>query len=132
MLEGRNWTGENGATSDDLARLRLAAPENLPQRYLDLLAFSDGGEGPLPVSPYNFCLDSVTTVTATIASSNHGQADLDGFLIIGGDGGGEYIAFDLRSGRPWPVVSIDMVAGGDSAALIAADFNAFLDQIGRE
>lgn len=132
MLEGREWVGASGATLEDLARLRLVAPANLPQRYFEFLAFSDGGEGPLAISPYNLCLDSASTVATTIASRNHGQADLKDFLIIGGSGGGEYIAFDLRGGVPWPVLSIDMVAGGDSAELIAVDFDTFLEQIGRE
>ena len=130
MLEGREWLGVGGVTAEDLTRLRSVAPANLPQRYLDLLAFSDGGEGPLPIAPYNFCLDSAATVAATIENGNQGQADLEGFLIFGGSGGGEYIAFDLRGELPWPIVAIDMVAGGDSAEMIAANFDAFYERIG--
>ena len=77
-------------------------------------------------------MDTAGTVAQTIESENHGQADLDGFLIIGGNGGGEYIAFDTRSGVPWPIVSIHMVAGGGSAEVIAPDFDAFYDCIGVE
>ncbi len=72
------------------------------------------------------------TVAETIESENHGQADLQGFLIIGGDGGGGYVAFDTRSKPPWPIVTIDMVAGGDSAEVIAPDFGTFYDRIGVE
>jgi len=132
MLAGRNWCGESGATAEDLAHLRSVAPVDLPQRYVDLLAFSDGGEGPLPFAPYNLCLDPAITVARTIEGGNHKQADLEGFLIFGSGGGGEYIAFDLRNGPPWPIVAIDMVAGGDSAEVIASDFGAFFDQIGIE
>jgi hypothetical protein len=78
---------------------------------------------PLPAKPYNLCLDPGELVAQTIESENHGQADLRGFQIIGGKGAGEYIAFDTRRGVPWPVVTIDMVAGGGSAAVIAADFD---------
>lgn len=132
MLEGRDWFGVSGATTEELSRLRAAAPDDLPVRYLNLLAFSNGGEGPLAINPYNLCLDAAETVADTIGSKNHGQADLQGFLVFGGSGGGEYLAFDTRSGAPWPIVMIDMVAGGGSAEIIAPDFDAFYDRIGVE
>ncbi|SEI84881.1 hypothetical protein SAMN05518849_1011103 [Sphingobium sp. AP50] len=132
MLEGRDWYAVSGAAAEALAQLRMAAPENLPTRYLDLLAFSDGGEGPLAVQPYNLCLDSAMTVAEAINSENNGQADLQGFLIFGSNGGGEYLAFDTRKEAPWPVVVIDMVVGGNSASVIAPDFNVFYDRIGFE
>jgi hypothetical protein len=112
--------------------LRAVGPADFPQRYVDLLAYSDGGEGPLPVNPYNLCLDSARAVAERIESRNNGQADLDGFLIFGGNGGGEYLAFDLRRGSPWPIVTIDMVAGVGSAEVVAPNFDAFHDQIGVE
>ncbi|RJG55925.1 hypothetical protein D0Z70_07800 [Sphingobium terrigena] len=132
MLEGRDWYAVSGATAEALTQLRMVAPESLPARYLNLLAFSDGGEGPLAVQPYNLCLDSAMTVAETINSENNGQADLQGFLIFGSNGGGEYLAFDTREEAPWPVVVIDMVAGGNSASVIAPDFDAFYDRIGFE
>jgi hypothetical protein len=132
MLERRDWFAVSGATAEGLSRLRAVSPHDIPERYLDLLAFSNGGEGPLPSKPYNLCLDAAETVAETIANENHGQADLRGFLIIGGNGGGEYIAFDTRSGAPWPIVTIDMVAGGGSAEVLAPDFDTFYDHIGVE
>jgi hypothetical protein len=51
MLEGRDWFAVSGATAEELLRLRAVAPPDLPQRYLDLLAFSNGGEGSLPIEP---------------------------------------------------------------------------------
>ena len=54
------------------------------------------------------------------------------FVIIGSNGGGEYIAFDTRKGVPWAIVAIDMVAGGGSAEVIAPDFDTFTDCIGVE
>jgi len=130
MLNGRDWFAVSGAPAEGLARLRAVAPDGLPERYLDLLSSSNGGEGPLPSQPYNLCLDAAETVTDAIESENHGRADLQGFLIIGGNGGGEYIAFDTRSRAPWPIVTIDMVAGGGSCETIAPDFDTFYDRIG--
>lgn len=132
MLEGRDWHTKKGASPEELAQLRVSAPASLPSRYLDLLTFSNGGEGPLAVNPFHFQLDPASMVADTILCGNHGQADLAGFLIIGSNGGGEYVAFDTRGTTPWPIVTIDMVAGGDSAEVIALDFDAFYDRIGLE
>lgn len=132
VLEGRDWHTKSGASLEELAQLEESAPANLPSRYLDLLAFGNGGEGPLAVNPFHFQLDPASVVADTIRCGNHGQADLVGFLIIGSNGGGEYIAFDTRGGSPWPIVAIDMVAGRDSAQVIAPDFDGFFDRIGLE
>lgn len=132
MLDERNWFRVDGATAEELANLKALAPPDLPSRYVDLLTFSNGGEGPLPMIPYNLCLDAAAMVADGIASGNHGRVDLDGFLVFGGNGGGEYLAFDTRVETPWPIVCIDMVAGNTSAEIIAPDFDAFYDQIGVE
>jgi len=131
MLDGRAWYRVAGATAEDLARLQAVAP-SLPARYLDLLAFSNGGEGPLAIPPYNLCLDPALTVAQGISSRNYGQPDFEGFLVFGSTGGGEYLAFDTRAATPWPITTIDMVAGGASAEVIAPDFDAFYDRIGIE
>jgi hypothetical protein len=132
MLEGRDWVAVSGAAAEELSRLRAVVPDDLPEKYIQLLAFSNGGEGPLPSQPYNLCLDAAGTVAGTIEGKNHGRADLQGFVIIGSNGGGEYIAFDTRNGVPWAIVAIDMVAGGGSAEVIAPDFDTFYDCIGVE
>ena len=132
MLEGRDWFGLDGAAISELAALKAVAPDGIPSIYLDLLAFSNGGEGPLPVSPYNFCLDAAATVVENIKNSNYSQPHLQGFLIFGSSGGGEYLAFDIRAPASWHDVTIDMVAGGDTAEVVAPDFDVFYDWIGLE
>ncbi|MCI3132632.1 SMI1/KNR4 family protein [Phenylobacterium aquaticum] len=132
MLEHREWLALPGAKLGVLEELGRAAPVDLPDCYFALLAESNGGEGPLSVNPFNLCLDAAEQVVETIRSGNYGQADLAGFLIFGGNGGGEYLAFDIRGAAPWPIVSIDMVAGGGSAQRVAPDFEAFSELIGRE
>jgi hypothetical protein len=132
MLEGRDWYAVAGASPDTIQELRHAAPRDLPESYVALLTFSDGGEGQLSVRPYNLVLDPTQEVISRIANRNYGQPEFDGFLIFGGNGGGEYLAFDMREGPSWPVVSIDMFAGRDSAERVADDFDSFTDLIGRE
>jgi hypothetical protein len=125
MLEGRDWYWMEGASAQALDGLRAAAPKGLPDSYVQLLSLSDGGEGPLPVLPFNLCLYPANEVIAGLTDSSY-----QGFLIFGGNGGGEYLAFDTREGAPWPVVAIDMVAGPSSAEVVASNFDTFIDLIG--
>lgn len=132
MLEGRDWYWMEGASAQTIQDLRAAAPDELPASYVQLLSVSDGGEGPLPLNPFNLCLDPAHKVIARLANGNYGQSGFNGFLIFGGNGGGEYLALDMRRGAPWPVVTIDMVAGPASAEIVATDFDRFIDLIGVE
>lgn len=132
MLQGRDWHGAAGALPQDLEQLHAAAPQEVPASYLRLLSITDGGEGPLPVNPFNLCLDTAREVIDRLTTGNYHQPELDGFLIFGGNGGGEYLALDMRLMRPWPVVTIDMVAGPASAEVVAPDFDKFVDLIGVE
>lgn len=129
MLHDRDWSAAPAADAEVLERLRQISPVELPASYLNLLAFSDGGEGPLPASPYTLCLDPAAEVIEAIRTGRTGS---DGFLTFGGNGGGESIAFDIRGHEPWPVVAIDMVGGSGTADTLAADFDAFSEMIGRE
>jgi hypothetical protein len=56
VLEGREWHPFEGASFAALEQLKATAPVALPQSYLSLLSFSNGGEGPLPVQPLWLCL----------------------------------------------------------------------------
>lgn len=130
MLESRDWFSKPPASGGELAEFRQALPATIPSRYFDLLAETNGGEGPLPVNPYNFCLDPVVTVLDAFRSRNYDRPDLDGFLVFGSDGSRELIAFDMRSGHPGAIVTIDMVAGPESAEIVSASFDDFLGLVG--
>ncbi|HET9336653.1 MAG TPA: SMI1/KNR4 family protein [Sphingomicrobium sp.] len=132
MLEGREWFGVAGASAEEIEQLKSVAPVELPDSYFQLLAYSNGGEGPLPVDPFNLCLDPIPQVIEGIQTGNFGQNEFAGFIVFGGNGGGEYLAFDTRGNEPWPVVYIDMVAGPDSAEMVTPTFDAFIELIGRE
>jgi hypothetical protein len=133
MLDGRDWYRLGGASPEALARLRACAPAALPERYLALLAYSNGGEGPLAAQPYRFALDSAETVAEAVETRMH-EEYFPGFLMIGSNGGGEFVALDLRKCAPWPIVALDMVNSDldESALTIADDFDAFLELVGIE
>ena len=127
----REWHPAPGASPTVLARLQGASPVRLPPAYLNLLAFSNGGEGPLPVQPFNLCLYSAEEVIEIEREGSYKDFS-PGLLVIGGNGGGEAIALDIRGAEPWPVVYFDMtnINLTESVQPLAPDFDALLDMIG--
>jgi hypothetical protein len=75
-----------GASAQTIEKSRAAAPDELPASYLQLLSATDGGEGPLPVIPFNLCLDPAHEVIARVSNGNYRQSEFDEFLIFGGNG----------------------------------------------
>jgi hypothetical protein len=128
----RQWTPEPGASADEVSALVAASPCPLPTALVDLLRFSNGGEGELALPPRLFMLDSVSEIVRGF-DDTFLREEFPGFLFFGGNGGLERIALDIRSGNPpFPVVMIDPIAGPESAEQIAPDFSSFADAIGLE
>jgi hypothetical protein len=129
----RVWHKVVGASSTALHTIRQVAGVALPDAYIDLLRFSNGGEGPLPIAPYNFCLDSAEDATKLKVDRTYDEY-FPGFFVFGCSGGGEYIAFDLRGTSPWPVVAIDMtnIDLSESVQVLAQDFSIFMEFVGVE
>ncbi|MGF1836808.1 SMI1/KNR4 family protein [Photobacterium sanguinicancri] len=130
MLEGRDWYKVEGAKVDEIQKFDKCFNNILPKGLLDLLRYSNGGEGPLEVQPYNFVLDSVDQIIETNGTCEISET-FSGFIIFGSDGGGEYIAYDTTSSE---VVSLDMCNTdiSESRLLVAPDFNSFLKFVGVE
>jgi hypothetical protein len=127
----REWQGADGASPKLIERLRKVMPADLPPEYFHLLAFSNGGEGPLPVEPCNFCLDEGEHAAEQFADKIF-DADFPDFFVIGSNGGGDAIAFDMRGAKPWPIVAFDMTNADldESVVTVAPDFVSFLDLVG--
>lgn len=130
-LEGREWRKNDGASEATIEKLGIVSPFVLPQPYLALLAFSNGGEGELPVQPWWFVLDSAEDVIETEQGGTFKEFFPE-FFVIGSNGAGEAIAFDLRSSGSRPIVAFDMINTNldESVLPIAPDFDAFVEMIG--
>ncbi|OQW61047.1 MAG: hypothetical protein A4S17_09815 [Proteobacteria bacterium HN_bin10] len=129
----RDWHARPGASDDAVQHLVDAISIELPAAYLALLKLTNGGEGPLSRQPYHLQLDAAETVVET-AISGRLEEFFPGFLIIGSNGGGEYIALDARAPDGLPVVALDMTNADlrDTVLPIAKDFDAFVELIGIE
>ncbi|TWT72753.1 SMI1 / KNR4 family protein [Posidoniimonas polymericola] len=124
------WFRLPGATSESIAELRSEFGDSLPESYCEFLSWSDGGEGSLSVQPYNLCLDSAPDTVRHWRDATY-QEFFPGFIVIGSNGAGEYIAFDTRSTAPWPVVALDMTNSNltESVLPIASTFDELVDLI---
>lgn len=133
MFDGREWHKVDGAAQDAINALIAIAPATLPSRFLELLCHSNGGEAPLPVQPRWFVLYPAEEIVEIEKMGNFKES-FSGFFVIGGNGGGEAIALDLRHGHPFPVVTFDMANCdlNESIQSIAPDFDQFFELIGRE
>ena len=87
----------------------------------------------MPVQPFYFHVYSAGDVAVTMGQKRH-EEFFPGFIMIGSNGGGEYVAFDIRESAPWPVVAIDMtnINLAESVQEIAPNFSAFSEMIGKE
>jgi len=132
MLDGRDWFALTGASTDEMAALRALAPIALPEAYFALLEFSNGGEGPLPVQPCNFCLYPAAEAMQ-IAQEGAFRDSFPGLFVIGGNGGGELIAIDTIT-QGHPIVYFDManIDSRESVVSLAPNFDAFVELIGLE
>jgi SMI1/KNR4 family protein SUKH-1 len=99
----RDWLAAPGASDIAIEEHCNASPFRLPPSYLSLLRTTNGGEGPLACQPYHLQLDPAETVVETAASRRH-EEFFPGFLVIGSNGGGEFIAFDARTPGPMAIV----------------------------
>lgn len=133
MQLGSEWHKNDGATSEAIERLQALTFVTLPSEYLDLLQYSNGGEGPLPVDPLYFILDSAE-VAADEAEAATFAEFFPGLFVFGSNGGGEGFALDMRNDAPFPVVYFDMTNADlvEGIQIVASDFADFLRLIGRE
>jgi len=127
-----DWIAKEPASKAEIEQLAGRAKAELPAEYIQLLEFSNGGEGPLALVPLYFQLYTVKECILRFHDNGHFLENFPDFMFFGGNGGLEVIGFDLRHGPPWPVVMIDPIAGPESAQQIAPDMAAFIEAIGLE
>jgi hypothetical protein len=124
------WSAEKPASEADLQQLRELSPIQLPQTYLELLAGSNGYEGALSVDPLWLQLYPAHEVI-DIAQKGTFKEFFPGFFVVGGNGGGEAIAFDTRPGREGRVITFDMtnIDLEESVMDVASNFDELLTKV---
>jgi hypothetical protein len=131
ILKDAVWDPEQPAKPESIQKLVDNAGKELPEEYLALLGYSDGGDGVLGIEPGWLQLWS----SADVLENNKDyeiEEYIPGFFGFGSSGGGELLAFDTRRGKPWKIVMIPFVPmSAELAIVIAKDFDEFIRAIGR-
>jgi hypothetical protein len=126
------WNREPPANAQSIHKLVTESAIELPEEYLALLRYSNGGEGELAIEPGWFQLWPAEKVV----EFNRGyevEQNAPGFFGFGSNGGGEMLAFDTRKGQPWKVAMIPFIPMRTEEAIeIAGSFRVFIEAMGRE
>jgi hypothetical protein len=126
---GRKWIGAAPASEFEIRALEKAVGARLPSEYVELLRFSNGGEGALAVSPFWFQLFDAKFALALATDDVYGK-EFPSLFFFGSNGGLESIGFDMRRPPPWPIVAIDCIAGLDSLVPVSNSIHEFIEAIG--
>ena len=126
----RQWSKAAGANDAEIAELISFIDFDLPDEYLELLRFSNGGEGELALPPRWFLLYEIKEAINSRNDEFH-RSMFPNFLFFGSNGGLEMIAFDLTKITN-PIVMVDPIAGQGSAVEIAPNIGEFINAIGLE
>jgi hypothetical protein len=142
---GEHWRPEQPASEQEISALIAAAPRPLPPEYLDLLRFTNGGEGPVGqpshfvniedrLLPFIFGWFQLSPIHEVIELLNdaHYREVFPNHLFFGGDGGLEQVAFDLSRPEPYPVVTLDPIDGPESVIEVAPDIATFIKALGHK
>ena len=127
----RIWSKEIGASAEEIQEFEDALPFDLPRQYLDLLRFTNGGEGELALMPLWFQLFPISGALGRWRNEFF-RKEFPTLFFFGTNGGLESIAFEIHQSRPWPIIAVDCIAGMSSAEVIAPDIVAFISAIGNK
>ena len=131
LLKDARWNTRQPASPAVVDELAHASKRQLPEAYLALLLYSDGGEGELSVEPGWLQLWPAAEVMKYNKIYEVDKA-LPHFFGFGSNGGGELLAFDLRDRGSCRVAMIPFVPMTESEAIVIAEnFEAFVRAIGR-
>ena len=119
------WKPANPATAEALAGAQEALAE-LPEGYLEFLAYSNGGEGDVP-----FIQDWVQLWPAEqlpeLNAAYEVSEFLPGYIAIGSNGGDMMLALDVRSGQSTPVCTVPFIGMAETEVeVIAPSLGGFL------
>ena len=106
----------------ELEKFLPQLPLNLPKSYIDFLKRHNGANGDLPVQPFWFELWQINELNQANQDAEI-QKYLPNYFGIGGNGGGELLAFNLENQKVFTIPFIVMEE--KDALLIAESFEEF-------
>ncbi|OAI18212.1 hypothetical protein A1359_05175 [Methylomonas lenta] len=126
---GREWRKVDGASLSHIVELNSALPFEPPVEYIELLRYSNGGEGELALEPLWFQLFDVAFAIQLWRDENY-RKEYPDLFFFSSNGGLESIAFDMGCRKPSPIVMVDCIAGLDSACRVSRSIEKFIERVG--
>jgi len=124
-----NWTPNQPASDNDIAKLIHTIKFELPEVYLDLLRRYNGGEGEIALPPMWLQLWNIDEVI-----ENNGldlfMGEFHDYFFFASNGGLESIAMRKLPSGTMEIIMVDMIAGLSSVEVISDDFVMFEKAIG--
>ena len=126
MKKGELTFGEKTSEAD-LEKILPQLPIDLPKSYIDFLKNYNGASGDLPIQPFCFEIWQINEIVEANKDAEI-QKYLPNYFGIGGNGGGELIAINLKTKKIYAIPFIVMEE--QDAWLIAESFEEFQNLIG--
>jgi hypothetical protein len=124
------WRGNPQAQEEAIQTLLNESQVPLPEDYLNLLRFNNGGDGTFGTEP----MDVEIWPAEEVLQANRDlcvEEFLPGDLVFGGDGANERLAFNTKEATPWKVYMVPMMVMSKEAAIGHADeFDSFIGGFG--
>jgi hypothetical protein len=125
-----DWRRYPGCSESEIELLAASAPIRLPNDYLAFLRLSNGGEGPLCISPGWFIVWPAGEVLKWNQANERDKYYADLFLF--GDCDGNLFGFDLTREFPWPLVALDYLdSKRECMDQLGSSFTEFARLMGR-
>lgn len=126
-----DWSRADPATEDAIQGLIMETGMDFPEDYLNLLRYSNGGEGELGVDPLWFSIYPAEEVVE-LNRRYEIESYLPGYFAFGSNRGGEALLFDTRKSKPWKVYYAPFIGMEEDQVLeCAANFKEFVRSMGR-
>jgi hypothetical protein len=125
-----NWVGREPPVSEEaVVTLARFAGRDLPDDYVAFLRQQNGG-ALWHRDVWYLWIGRAGDIPSWSEASSMTPHEIPGSLVLGSNGGGEAIVFDMRKERPdkrYPIVAINFISDGwDDAMPVAPDFCSLL------
>lgn len=124
------WTRRPGASNQAIEQLIDNCPFRLPEGYVALLGYSNGGEGPLCIEPWSIRLFPAEEVIEYNRRYKLPELLPEDFAV--GDSGGEdMLAIKKGVNNPCPLFVLPFIKAESDVVEVCWDFEMFVMALGR-
>jgi hypothetical protein len=125
LKDGSGWTKSPAALPHEVDALHTKATI-LPTEYLELIRHSNGGFGPLDISPYYLCLWPVEDIQPSNERLEMSQ-NIPGFFAFGDNGSEELFVFSMVDAKIYAIMKTQLEA--EQAELVADSFVELISHV---